>query len=55
MNRLKTAKMDNDESIIIVHSPVQGEEEETTIDVWVQCDVCTLNLRIKKSLRLVWN
>ena len=49
----KQAKMDND-SIVIVDSPVQGEKE-ATINVWVQCDVCTLNFEDKKSLRWVWN
>ena len=44
----KQAKMDND-SIVIVDSPVQGEKE-ATINVWVQCDVCTLNFEDKKII-----
>ena len=38
----KQAKMDND-TIVLVKSPVQGED--TTINVWVQCDMCTLSFK----------
>ena len=48
----KQAKMDND-TIVLVESPVQGED--TTTNAWVQCDVCTLNFETKKSLIQVWN
>ena len=51
----KQPKMDNDDSIVIVDLPVQGEKEETTVDVWVQCDMCTLNFEDKRSLSQVWN
>ena len=44
----KQAKMDND-TIVIVDLSVQGEKE-ATINVWVQCDVCTLNFEDKKII-----
>ena len=43
----KQAKIDND-TTVLVESPVQGED--TTINAWVQCDVCTLTFEDKEIL-----
>ena len=43
----KQAKMDND-IIVLVKSPVQGED--TTINVWVQGDMCTLSFKDKEII-----
>ena len=39
--------MDND-TIVVMESPVQGED--TTINAWVQCDVCTLSFEDKEII-----
>ena len=39
--------MAND-TIVVMESPVQGED--TTINAWVQCDVCTLSFEDKEII-----
>ena len=39
--------MDND-TIVIMESPVQGED--TTVNAWVQCNVCTLSFEDKEII-----
>ena len=43
----KQSKIDNDNTVL-VESPVQGED--TTINAWVHCHVCTLSFEDKEIL-----